>query len=50
MNNINNLLIELNKEVTPKGRILLTELLNLLSLELENVSNYLKSIEENENE
>ena len=50
MNNINYLIIELNKEVTPKGRILLTELLNLLSLELENVSNYLKSIEENENE
>jgi hypothetical protein len=46
MNNINYLIMELNKEVTPKGRVLLTELLNLLSLELENITNYLKSVEE----
>jgi hypothetical protein len=48
MNNINYLLIELNKEVTPKGRTLLIELVDLILLELENASECLKSIEENE--
>jgi hypothetical protein len=49
MNNINYLIMELNKEVTPKGRTLLIELVDLILLELENASECLKS-KENENE
>ena len=49
MSNINYLIMELNKEVTPKGRTLLIELVDLILLELENASECLKS-KENENE
>jgi hypothetical protein len=45
MKDINKLLTELDKEVTPKGKILLIELLDSITLKLEAVNRYLKDEE-----
>ena len=46
MNNINHLIKELNKEVSPKGKILLAELLDLIVLELKDVRKYIEEAKE----